>query len=329
MVFAYLVKIRLRSAADLPTFLDLFEPLRQHCNDGTSEPNTLTYEVLRDETCERTVMIIERYKSVEDLEITHRSSEPFKAFCAALGPLDIIEEKSNAKYFSELLRSEPPTAAPDAQTSTTVAAQSKKGCLVFCGSRPGTKPEYTTAAEAIGAGLARRRKTLVYGGGTVGIMGALAKAAASNEGSVQSVIPRALLPREVSGDSIGQVFVTDTMAERKSIMFGLSDVVIALPGGIGTFDELLEVLTLFQLSAYRPKIGLLNVSEFYKPFLDMLTHLIAEGFLEENAMRYFVVCSDPEELLKALVDDNTGGGADWPTGLDSKTLTHLAWTSKP
>jgi cytokinin riboside 5'-monophosphate phosphoribohydrolase len=329
MVFAYLVKIKLRSAADLPTFLELFEPLRLHCNDGTSEPNTLTYEVLRDESCERTIMIIERYKSREDLEVTHRASEPFQKFCSLLGPLDIIEEKSNAKYFSELLPSVLPFSSvqeENANDASTKANNTNKGsgCLVFCGSRDGARPAYLHAGAQIGAGLARRGKTLVYGGGTVGIMGALARAAADNNGRVQSVIPRALLPREVSGDSIGQVFVTSTMSERKSIMFALSDSVIALPGGLGTFDELLETLTLFQLNAYRPRIGLLNVAGFFTPFMTILENMIAEGFVESHALKYFIVRDDAEELLVALLDDEAFG-----SDLDQKELSNLTWTGKP
>jgi cytokinin riboside 5'-monophosphate phosphoribohydrolase len=320
MVFTYLVKMKLRTKDAIPTFLELIEPLRQHCTDGVSEPNTLSYEVHRDEACDRTIVIVERYKSLEDLEITHRSSEPFKKFCNALGPLDLIEEKTNGKYFSDLL----PAVG---MSSTTVGALSApKGCLVFCGSRPGTRPEYVTSAAELGAGLARRGKTLVYGGGTVGVMGALATATAANNGRVQSVIPRALLPREVSGDSVGQVFATDTMAERKSIMFGLSDVVISLPGGIGTFDELLEVLTLFQLNAYRPKIGLLNVSGFYLPLIAMLEHTVREGFLEANALKYFVVRDTAEELLTTLLDD---AGVTVNTGMDTAALASLSWTAKP
>lgn len=320
MVFTYLVKMKLRTTEAIPTFLELIEPLRKYCSDGVSEPNTLSYEILRDEACERTIVIVERYKALEDLEVTHRNSVPFKAFCSALGPLDLIEEKVNGRYFSNLL---PPVVGSSSSDPSTTSA---KGCLVFCGSRPGVRPEYVASATELGAGLARRGKTLVYGGGTVGIMGALATATASNHGQVQSVIPRALLPREVSGDSVGQVFATDTMAERKSIMFGLSDVVISLPGGIGTFDELLEVLTLFQLNAYRPKIGLLNVAGFYGPFLAMLEHTVREGFLEANALKYFVVRDDAEELLKALLDDE---GATVNTGMKTEELANLSWTAKP
>jgi uncharacterized protein (TIGR00730 family) len=110
------------------------------------------------------------------------------------------------------------------------------------------------------------------------------------------------------------------MAERKSIMFALSDTIVALPGGLGTFDELLEALTLFQLSAHRVRIGLVNANGFFGPFIEMVHHLIDEGFLEEKGLQYFTVRNTSNELLDALVDSKAAL---------AESAANLAWTSKP
>lgn len=192
------------------------------------------------------------------------------------------------------------------------------GVLVFCGSREGRHPEYAAAGQKLGELIGQSGRNLVYGGGTVGIMGAVARGCHNVGGGVIGVIPRALKPKEVAGDMIGTVFFTDTMSTRKSIMFAHSSTVIALPGGIGTFDELLEVLTLFQLNAYRPAIGLLNVRGFFDPFQGMLKQMVEEGFLNADAMGYFVVSSDPVDLMDRLAKFQPPG-----------SVKELKWTAAP
>lgn len=319
MVFAYLVTLKLRRAEDVPTFLRLFEPLRVYCNER--EPSTLTYEALRSETCDRTILILERYRTVQDLEVTHRGSEPFQAFCNQLGPLDIIESKENGRFHEDLL---PKWQLEERELSKkeegSASSSSFAGALVFCGARVGANPAYVAEGAALGKALAERHIPLVYGGGTVGVMGALATAAQAHRGTIRAVIPRSMVPREVSGDCIGDVYLVHTMAERKSLMFGMADLVMALPGGIGTFDELLEVLTLFQLNAYRPRIGLINVNGYFEPFLAMLKQMIQEGFLEEAALGFFVVKPTAVEVLDALTSE---------AYVKPESPAKLQWTAKP
>ncbi|EPY23841.1 lysine decarboxylase-like protein [Strigomonas culicis] len=197
----------------------------------------------------------------------------------------------------------------------------QKGVLVFGGARPGQHASYTEEAAALGTYIAQTlQRPLVYGGGTVGIMGAAAQAAASAGGRVVAIIPAALKPREASGDMIGDlVYTTETMSERKSIMFAHADTVVALPGGVGTFDELLEVITLHQLNAYRPKIGVVNANHFFDPFLQLLRHLIAEGFVEEAVLDMVVVRPTALELMEAL--------RDMP--LPQSSTKSLVWNHRP
>lgn len=179
--------------------------------------------------------------------------------------------------------------------------RSVKGVLVFCGARCGSDPTFMAAGERLGTLIATSGRSLVYGGGTVGVMGALARSAAAVPGSkIEAIIPRAMQAREVSGDLIGNVVFTSTMSERKTLMLKLADTIICLPGGLGTLDELLEALVLFQLGALRVKIGLCNVEGFFDPFLAMLKGLVSSEFAEAKVMDYFVVGDSVEEVWAAL-----------------------------
>src|SRR6266496_1559672 len=148
---------------------------------------------------------------------------------------------------------------------------------VFCGSRPGIRPEYLDAARRLGTLLAERRIGLVYGGASVGVMGAVADAALRGGGEVIGVIPKALERRELAHDNLTELRVVESMHERKALMAELSDVVIALPGGFGTFEELFETITWSQLGIHRKAIGILNVSGFYDGMLALIDHAIEEG----------------------------------------------------
>lgn len=171
---------------------------------------------------------------------------------------------------------------------------------VFCGSSVGGSALYADAARRLGARLAERRVTLVYGGGGLGLMGVLADAVLAGGGSVIGVIPRALEARELAHPSVADMRVVPDMHSRKALMADLSDAVMALPGGFGTFDELLEVLTWAQLGFHSKPIGLANVGGYFDRFMRVLDHAVAEGFAQEAARGLVDVDGDPARLLDRL-----------------------------
>ncbi|KEG15070.1 lysine decarboxylase-like protein [Trypanosoma grayi] len=308
MVYCILFTVTLSTKAQERPFLEAFRQLQQHYKQH--EPGLITYELHRDESNPLRYCVVERYASREDVKEVHKQSAPLQHFLAALQRLD-ISNTSRAEFSSDRVMAElqsMPVSADDVQLAARVADASaaplrqQKGVLVFCGSRVGAKRSYVAEAEALGEYLAVTcRLPLVYGGGTVGVMGAVARATKQHGGRVVAVTPHALMPREVMGDMLGDVvYMTQTMSERKSIMFAHSSMVVALPGGLGTFDELLEVLTLQQLNAYQTKIGIVNVDGFFDPFLAHLQHMVREGFLEEYITSAFVVRPTAVELMQAL-----------------------------
>lgn len=170
---------------------------------------------------------------------------------------------------------------------------------VFCGSSSGRNPAYVEAARRTGRLLAEKKITLVYGGGRVGMMGALADAALEGGGRVVGVIPRALVEREAA--HLGtELRVVETMHERKALMADLSDATLTLPGGVGTFEEFFEVLTWSQLGLQRKTCGVLDVEGYYAPLRAMIQHAVQEGFLKENHRELLRIDSDPERLLATL-----------------------------
>ncbi len=169
---------------------------------------------------------------------------------------------------------------------------------VFCGSRDGNDPVYLEAARATGAAIARRGWRLVFGGGQVGIMGAVADAALAEGGEVIGVIPRALLEREVAHPGVTQLHVVTSMHRRKALMSSLSDGFLTLPGGFGTLEEFFETLTWAQLGLQPKPCALLDVAGFWDPLLAMLDTLVAEGFVPAEHLG--LVLSDPE--VDALLD---------------------------
>jgi len=171
---------------------------------------------------------------------------------------------------------------------------------VFCGSRPGDRPEYLDAARQLGRLLAERRIGLVYGGASVGVMGALANAVLRGGGEVIGVIPEALVQRELAHDHLTELRVVDSMHERKALMAELSDAVIALPGGFGTFEELFETITWSQLGIHRKAIGVLNVGGFYNGLLSLMEHAIEEGFVPAQDRELILEAAEPEVLLDLI-----------------------------
>jgi uncharacterized protein (TIGR00730 family) len=177
-----------------------------------------------------------------------------------------------------------------------------KRVLVFCGSSPGRQPEYTERAAELGRLLAERGLEAVYGGASVGVMGALADATLAAGGKVIGVIPRRLLESEIAHAGLTELHIVDTMHERKALMGELSDVVIALPGGTGTLDELFEFFTWNQLGLHHKPMGLLEVADYWQPLLHFLHHAVAERFLREEHLETLLVDHDAATLLDRLAE---------------------------
>ncbi len=170
---------------------------------------------------------------------------------------------------------------------------------VFCGSSNGRRPSYRAAAAELGRLLAARRIGIVYGGGNVGLMGALADAALEAGGGVIGVIPEHLVSRELAHRSV-DLRIVHSMHERKALMADLSDAFIALPGGLGTFEEFCEVLTWSQLGLHVKACALLNVERYYDELLGLFDHAVAEGFVRAENRRLVLVDEDADRLLDRL-----------------------------
>ena len=173
-----------------------------------------------------------------------------------------------------------------------------KRICVFCGSSPGARPEYAAAAGNVGRLLAQRKIGLVFGGGKVGLMGHVAQAAREAGGEVIGVIPRALLEKKVACTGLADLRVVTTMHERKALMAELSDGFMALPGGLGTLEEIFEILTWAQLGMHEKPCGLLNVGNYFTPLLAFLDRVVAEGFLDAAHRSAILAAKDAEELLR-------------------------------
>ncbi len=173
-----------------------------------------------------------------------------------------------------------------------------KRICVFCGSSPGSRPEYLQAAQQLGQLLAQRDIGLVYGGGKVGLMGTLARAAIEAGGEVIGVVPKALVEKEVAYTELNDLRVVESMHERKALMAELADGFIALPGGLGTIEEFFEVLTWAQLSLHHKPCGLLNVEQYYTRLLHFIDHTVAERFIEPECRSLILVDDDPINLLQ-------------------------------
>jgi hypothetical protein len=182
---------------------------------------------------------------------------------------------------------------------------------VFCGSAAGVRPDYLAAARALGRAAAARGIGIVYGGARVGLMGAVADAALEAGGTVVGVIPRALVDREVAHDGLTHLHVVASMHERKATMARLSDAFVALPGGIGTLEELFEVWTWAHLGVHAKPCALLDVAGFWRPLLAALDHMVAEGFIRDNVRAMLLEASDPDELFTRLATTTPSSGERW------------------
>lgn len=171
---------------------------------------------------------------------------------------------------------------------------------VFCGSSPGRDPLYIEGARALAMALVHRDIGVVYGGASVGVMGALADAVLEQGGRITGVIPEQLVHKELSHGNLTALHIVASMHERKALMGSLSDGFIALPGGLGTLEELFEVLTWNQLGIHNKPCGLLNVNGFFDALTGFLDHAVAERFVSDQHRAFMRVADDPESLLDAM-----------------------------
>jgi hypothetical protein len=171
---------------------------------------------------------------------------------------------------------------------------------VYAGSNPGSDPAYAEAAAAFAATMAERGIGLVYGGGKVGLMGVLADTVLAHGGEAIGVMPQALIEREIGHPGLTDLRVVGSMHERKALMAELSDAFVAVPGGIGTLEELIEVYTWSQLGIHDKACGVLNVNGYYDHLAALLDHAVTEGFLRPQHRAVLSVASEPAELLDRL-----------------------------
>ena len=186
-----------------------------------------------------------------------------------------------------------------------------KSVCVFCGSQPGDDPAYEGAARALGETLAAMGIELVYGGGHVGLMGAIADAALAAGGEATGVMPRALVDREIAHTGLTRLHVVGSMHERKAMMSELSEGFVALPGGSGTLEEFFEVLTWAQLGEHGKPCGLLNIAGNYDPLLAVFDHMVDRGFLNEKHRAMVLVETEPTAMLAKFEEYRPPKIAKW------------------
>ena len=183
--------------------------------------------------------------------------------------------------------------------------------VVYCGSNLGNKPAYFEAAQAMGKAIAERGSTLVYGGGKIGLMGTVADAVLAEGGQVIGVIPTFLREKEVAHLGLSQLIETADMTERKNKMIELADAFIALPGGLGTYEELFEVVSQAQLRLHAKPVGVLNIGGFFDGLLAMMQQTADEGFMPQANMSLLCVADHPADLLQKMADYRFVEAAKW------------------
>lgn len=186
-----------------------------------------------------------------------------------------------------------------------------KRLCVFCGSSGGNHPLYRETAARFGELMVQAGIELVYGGGSVGLMGTIADAVLKFNGRVTGVIPQFLATRELLHEGVTDLRITSGMHERKALMAELSDAFVALPGGLGTFEELFEVLTWGQLGLHRKPIGLLNISGYFDPIVQLVDQAISAGFCREEHRQLFLVDDQSERLLLRLRNHQPPAVGKW------------------
>lgn len=187
-----------------------------------------------------------------------------------------------------------------------------RSVCVYCGSSPGRGQKYVEAGQILGRSIAQAGLRLIYGGGTKGIMGAVADGAIRGGGKVTGIIPRFLISKEATEsalDRLDQLIVTQNMHERKHRMFEESDAFVALPGGIGTVEEIVEIMTWAQLGHHRKPIVFANVDGFWNPMLELLDHMRAEGFIHTSHLVKPIVVAEPEQVVPTILVEAAADGA--------------------
>lgn len=182
-------------------------------------------------------------------------------------------------------------------------ANSLSSICVYCGSGHGEHPDYGAAAKALGTEIGQRGLRLIYGGGSIGLMGVVAQAAIESGAEVTGVIPEFLVRKERMLESVQDLRVTQDMHERKRVMFEESDAFVALPGGIGTLEEVIEMMTWSQLGRHNKPVLLANVAGFWDPLLVLLDHMKEQHFLRPGLMAHYLVVDRIEEVMPALSAD--------------------------
>ena len=175
-----------------------------------------------------------------------------------------------------------------------------KNICIYCGSSLGNTEIYKQLASKLGAEIAKQEKSLVYGGGDIGLMGVIANEVLALKGEVIGIIPQQIVDLEVAHHSLTELIVVDSMAARKTKLIEVSDAFIAMPGGYGTLDELFETLVLFQLNIINKPTGLFNINGYFDPMLTFIDHMVKEGFVRKEHRDSIVVSDDPKELLDRL-----------------------------
>ena len=188
-----------------------------------------------------------------------------------------------------------------------------RSVCVYCGSRPGNDPAYAAAATLLGHAIAGHGLSLVYGGGTRGIMGTVSSAVRQAGGTVTGIIPEFLMDMEATRESLGELdelIVTADMHERKHRMFERSDAFVALPGGIGTLEEIVEIMTWAQLGRHRKPMVFANINGFWDPMMDLLTHMSEAGFIHTAHLVRPLIVNQPEQIVPAILEhaEKTGAG---------------------
>jgi uncharacterized protein (TIGR00730 family) len=184
---------------------------------------------------------------------------------------------------------------------------------VFCGSSLGCDPRYADQAAALGRELVSRGADLVFGGGSVGLMGVVADAVLASGGAVTGVIPHGLAARELAHRRVADMRIVPTMHARKALMADLADGFVALPGGIGTLEELFEIVTWRQLGIHRKPVGVLNVGGYYDPLVALFDHAVAGGFVPARSRGLVIVDEDPARLLDRMAAYDAPPGPAWIT----------------
>ena len=195
-----------------------------------------------------------------------------------------------------------------------------RSVCVYCGASTGHDPVYAEVAAALGREMAQQKLALVYGGGHVGLMGIIADAVLDAGGEVTGVIPQALMDAEIGHERLTRLLVVKNMHERKALMAERADGFIAMPGGIGTLEELFEAMTWAQLGFHDKPVGLLNVNGFYDPLIEFLSRVEQEGFLRNEHRNLLIHENNPSVLLARLRSFRMPEGVSWLSQQAARTL---------